>query len=260
MQRPALAPALQRHALAIAAALLFAPAGVAGQLMPLQDDLLLNARLRITPSVGWATGVSREETWFTANSTTEPGTHFARVELAGGPTAGLDIEYRFKGPFGLLLGGLFMQRDDAVFTVGDGEALLFTGSNSVFAKAGFSARLHESESDLRLRRLGASAFVAPFYMLEMPQEIEGITDTELFDSASHFGVNFGVTGELPFASDRAAVQLAFEDFFTFWDKDAVARLGHYAVNNPDDPAALTTADLDPSHQWVIRAGISFRVR
>lgn len=253
MERPVFASALKRRALATLAALALLPAAAHAQLMPVMDEVSWGPKLRITPSFGWAAGSTREETWTVMAD--GAGVQYAvETELAGGPAAVLNIEYAVRGPWSVLLGGAYISRDVAGFLTENGEPEGFTSSKTIALKAGVSLQLRESASELTLRRLGASAFVAPFFMLEMPDEVAGFEDTDLFDSANHFGVNFGVAGELPFANDRLALQVGIEDYLTFWDQASLARYPAWRFESDAD------ADADPTHQWLIRAGISFRLR
>lgn len=253
MVRPALGGVWSLHApFLIVAALLVLPAPASAQTSTEE------ARLRLSITGGWATDAARQERWV-ATSAAGTLTERTEVELGGGPVASATLELRVVGPLGVLVGGTFMQRDDAVFTVGTSAPLLFTSSRTLIGKAGLTLRLNE-QNPMRVRRLGGALFVAPFIALEKPDEkLADFAGTDLFEEVQQVGINAGVLGELPVLGDRIALQLAFEDYFTFWDEEAAARLAHYAINHPDDPTAFTTAQVDPSHQWVVRAGLSIRL-
>lgn len=260
MDRPLFA--LRRSALLLVTALLLVPAGADAQLMPLQDDPAWGPKLRITPYIGWAPEVDRGETWMVVRQ--DGQVVFAEVDatLSGGPVAGITLEYAFHDRWNLLLGGAYMSRDIGGFVLDTAVARAlsdtmiqsFTSSKGVLAKAGVSLQLHDRDANLKLRRLGASLFVAPFYMLDMPDEVAGFEDEEIFDTSNQFGINFGATGELPFANDRFAFQLGFEDYLTFWSDDVLSRWTAFRYGT----GALSEAD--PSHQWVARAGLSYRLR
>lgn len=253
MERPVFASALKRCALATLAALALLPAAAHAQLMPVMDEISWGPKLRITPSVGWAPGITREETWNVLVDGT-PVIYAVETELAGGPAASLNFEYAVRGPWNVLIGGTYISRDVSGFMTASGEPEGFTSSTSIAVKAGVSLQMRESDSELTLRRLGASAFVAPFFMMEMPDEVAGFEDTDLFETGNHFGVNFGIAGELPFANDRFALQLGLEDYLTFWDETSLARYPAWRFESAAE------ADADMSHQWLLRAGISFRLR
>ena len=257
MTRSAHTVALLRRMLVAAALLMPLPASA--QLMPLLDDPTWGPSVRLTPYIGWAAGYDRDEAWtYRYNDGTLRG-DAARFEVAGGPVVGLNAEYAVRGPFSALAGGAFLKRDDAVFqTAGGTDMMIFTGSSSVLLRLGASAQFRERESDLVLRRLAASAHVAPFVQFEKPEEISGINGTDLFDSATHFGINFGISGELPFASDRFALQGGLEDYFTWYDQDSLGRLPGFL--NEDPRIVAVDVDTDARHQWVMRLGGSFRFR
>jgi len=254
MVRPALTASLRR--LLVVSAALLLPAVALAQAPALQTDLHYPmARLRITPFVGWATGVTREEGWHYSDGTGAAYRDNVDMSLAGGPAAGVLAHLAWRGPFSLLGGLTYVDRGDAEFAINGGENWVFTGSSNVLVKAGMGMELSGTD-DLTVRRLGAGVFVAPFYMLELPQEIASIPDSDLFDAAHHFGLNFGVTGELPFAADRLAVQLGFEDYLTMWGEGALQRLPDWFRNGGE--ANPTEVDAEVSHQWLVRAGLSFR--
>src|SRR5699024_4066406 len=130
----------------------------------------------------------------------------------------------------------------------------FTSSKSVLAKAGVSLHLYERDASLKVRRLGASLIVAPFYMLDMPDEVAGFEGQAIFDRSDQFGLNFGATADLPFSNDRLAFQLGVEDYLTLWSDEVLSHWTAFLYG------AGAVAEADPSHQWVIRAGLSFRFR
>ena len=94
-------------------------------------------------------------------------------------------------------------------------------------------------------------------MREMPRAEVDFEDSAVFRDSDHFGLSIGATGELPFATDRLALQLGVDDYITFWNGDALARLPAAFF---DDAGTGTTSrsDADVSHQWVFRAGLSLR--
>jgi hypothetical protein len=164
------------------------------------------------------------------------------MRLAGGVAGGAVLQFPVLGPFSLLGGVAWVDRDDAEFSIG-GERWVFTGSGNVLVKVGLGLELRDPGDDMAIRRLAAGVFVAPFYAVELPKKIATIQDSDLFDAASHIGVNFGVTGELPFARDRFALQLGLEDYLTFWSGDSLQRLPDWLHD-----AAGTVVDADPTHQ------------
>jgi hypothetical protein len=254
MARPALSAALRRGLAAALGIAVLLPGAAAAQ-APFPDEVYPLPALRITPFVGWAPGVTREESWSYVDEVDGSLRENVDMRLAGGPAVGLLAHFALRGPYSLLGGLTYVERDDAEFTVAGGDTWVFTGSRNLLFRAGLGMDLRERD-DLTVRRLGAGVFAAPFYMLEMPQDIAGIEAPELTDAAHHFGLNFGVSGELPFAADRLALQLGFEDYLTLWNEGTLARLPDWVRNSPGSP---TEVDAELTHQWLVRAGLSFRL-
>ncbi|HUF50645.1 MAG TPA: hypothetical protein VMN60_07430 [Longimicrobiales bacterium] len=249
-----------RRVLAAAfAATLVLPAAGSAQLMPMLDDPTWTPRFRISPFIGYLTSVSRADEWTTSNGT-QFRDEFVEMEIGGGAAVGLALAMPLHGSWGVAAGAGYASRAGFIFAPQSGEALQQEGQNRVFfGRLGAHLVLQESESDLTLRRLNASAFAGAVMMHERPTNA-GVAD--LIGNATHFGINLGLEGELPFASDRFSVQVALEDNIMWWDE---TQMGNLAFAHFDDGAgtftrAQTTASTDFSHAWLLRAGISIRLR
>lgn len=248
---PSAAPRHRRLGLAGAALLL--PALASAQGAPLAPR-----GLALIPYVGWATGTTRAETWSYLDGSGAAVREEVKMHLADGLAAGLNVQLPVVGSLSLLGGALYVDRDAADFSINGGESWTFTGSRSVFIKAGAALQLPQSDDPLVVHRLGAALFLAPFYMFEKPQPIASIPDSDLFDSAHHIGLSFGASGELPFARDRLTLQVGLEDYLTFWDEAGLQRLPDWLHDAP--PGNATGVQADPTHQWLLRAGFSLRLR
>lgn len=255
MATRALSRASRCRLLSLAAAALL-PGTVAAQASPTLAPPPVRG-LRVSPFVGWATGATRKESWHFADGAGNRVTQAVDMDLADGPAAGVVVELPLRGPLHLLAGLTYVDRDDAEFTLEGGERWVFTGSRNIFVRAGAGLQLRKTD-EMTVRRLAATVFVAPFYLLELPKEISSIEDSDLFDAAHHFGLGFGVNAELPFAQDRFAFQLGFEDYLTLWDEARLARLPDWLHDAPSIGA--TTVDADLTHQLLLRAGLSIRLR
>jgi hypothetical protein len=255
MARLALSAALRRALAAALGTAILLPAAAGAQAPGFPDDVYPVPALRIVPFVGWAPGVTREESWRYADEQGVAVRENVDMRLAGGPAAGVLAHFALNGPFSLVGGALYLERDAAEFTIDGGDTWVFTSTRNVLLKAGLGMELRERD-ELMARRLGAGVFVAPFYMLELPDDIAGIEGEALTDPVHHFGLNLGVTGELPFMQDRLALQLGFEDYLTLWNEGALERLPDWVRNAPTSPTEVST---ELSHQWLVRAGLSFRL-
>lgn len=215
------------------------------------------AVVRITPFIGWATPVTRKETWSYVDGSGATARDQVRTYLAGGLAGGVALQLRLSGPFSVMGAVTYLDRDDAQFSVNNGDRWIFTGSRNILAKAGFGLELRDPNADMTVRRLSAGAFVAPFYLIEKPKSIAGIQASDLFATAHHVGLNFGATGELPFAHDRLALQLGIEDYLIFWNEAQLQRLPDWLL---DAPAGNGTAvEAETTSQWLLRAGITVRI-
>lgn len=251
---------MQRRVLAAAIALLCANSVAArAQLMPLQDDPTWGPRIRVTPYVGYLPAVTRKETWIHNNAS---GNTFVNTQykLASGNAVGVVGEYGLKGPWSALAGVMFGSRSNSEFDLtSTGEQFQINGSRFLFVRAGGSFALREKESELTLRRLSASVFAAPFFMHEMPRAEVGFAAANVFNGSSHFGLNLGANGEIPFDKDRMTFNFGVEDYATHWSKGALSRLPTSFFND-NSTGATTTVTTDISHQWLMRAGLSYRWR
>jgi hypothetical protein len=251
---------MQRRVLAAAMVFLCASSVAASaQLMPLQDDPTWGPRIRVTPYAGFLPAVERPESWV-HNSGSENTFLDVNYTLASGNAFGLLGEVTVHGPWSALVGGMYGSRGESEFQIVDtGEQFQINGSRFVFVRAGASYTLREKESELTLRRLSASVFAAPFYMREMPRSELGFSSAEVFDASNHFGLNLGVSGELPFAQDRMSLQVGVEDYATWFSSDALKRLPD-AFFNDNSPGSSTRVETNVAHQWLLRAGLSYRWR
>ena len=229
-------------------------------MMPLMDDPAQQPRMRISPWIGWLPAVTRTEEWVNSNGA---GTNtFVDIEytLDDGYAVGFNVDVRVHGPWNAFGGAMFATRGDSEFAMRDStDAFEINGSRFLALRAGASYVLSQRDSEMALRRLSGSVHVAPFYLREMPRAEIGFDDSAVFQGSDHFGLSVGATGELPFATDRLALQVGVDDFITFWNDDALARLPA-AFFDDEATGTVSRVESDVSHQWLVRAGISIRLR
>lgn len=248
---------MMRPVLAAAAATMFIPLAVSAQLMPLQDELPWGARLRITPYVGLAPAVTRVEHYLVdVGGTLTEGRY--DVDFGSGQAAGADIEVRVYDRFSLLAGGTYIRRGETIeFAEATGTFSQREGTDFLMAKAGLAVRLTEGVSEMQLRQLSASVYVAPTYIREMPRA-DVRQDPLLLEDITTWGVSIGLDAEIPLGSERLAAQVGIEDVVTFWNEDELARRND-ALFAQGGVTSNTTVKADLTHQWLIRAGLTFRV-
>jgi hypothetical protein len=236
---------------------MFIPLAASAQLMPLQDELPWGARLRVTPYVGLAPAVTRIENYFVeVGGTLTQGRY--DVDFASGQAVGADIEVRVYDRFSLLAGGTYIRRGETIeFSEAAGSFTQREGSDFLMAKAGLAVRLTESVSEMQLRHLSASVYVAPTYVREMPRP-DVRQDPLLLEDMATWGVSLGLDAEIPLGSERLAAQVGIEDVVTFWNEGELASRNDalFAQGGLD---SNTTVKADLTHQWLIRAGLTFRL-
>jgi hypothetical protein len=251
---------MNRRVLAAAfVATVMLPGAGSAQMVPLQDDPSWTPRLRITPFVGYLTSSSRVDQWFSTGSSTEID-RTVDVEVGGGMSAGLVGTLALKGPWGVTAMAAYGSREALIFAPDDGELFELDGDNNIFyGRAGVNLWLIEEAGELTMRRLNASAFAGVTVMHERPSN-QLVSD--LIGSGTHLGVNVGIEGEYPFASDRFALQLALEDNIMWWDETQAGNLAFAFIDDGSGnfTRAQTTAVTASSNAWLIRAGISIRLR
>lgn len=227
---------MARRLLAAAfAASFILPAAASAQLMPLQDDPFWTPRFRITPFVAYLTAADREERWSDGDS---DGTVI--LHTAGATAIGVNLETRLRGNWGVTAAGAYGPRGETtVEFIDEGGIFLIEGSDIFLGRLGASYNLRDPESALAMRRLNASVFGGGVMMLERPRGEP--TGEQALDDATHLGINVGANGELPFASDRFAVQVGIENNFMWWGEQTSLRISR-----------------DVSNTWLLRAGFSFR--
>ncbi len=248
---------MMRPVLAVAAATLFIPLTASAQLMPLQDEQPWGARVRITPFVGLAPAVTRVERYLVdLDGLLSEGAY--ETDLGSGSAAGAQIEIRAMDRFSLILGGTYIHRGETVeFAEQTGTFTRRNGSDFLMARAGLAMRLKEGVSEMQLRQLTASLFVAPTYIREMPRP-DARVESILLEDISTWGVTFGLDAEVPLGSERLAAQVGIEDALTFWNEDELAARNDalFALGGLD---SVTEVETELTHQWLIRVGLTFRV-
>jgi hypothetical protein len=117
-------------------------------------------------------------------------------------------------------------------------------------------RLREAVSEMQLRRMTATLFFGPAYVLEMPKDDIAL-DPVMLDPIGHYGLNFGFDAEIPIAGGKVSLQGGMEDFFTWWNADTWAARNDRAYAN-DGFNTVSIVEVNPSHMLLLRAGVSVK--
>lgn len=244
---------MHRCVRAMALTALFIPAAAAAQLQPLQEDIA-GPQFRITPFVGHLTAFERIEEWrYTGGA--DPSAVSVAHEVAGGTALGVNVDVPINARFGVTAAGAYAARDASILALNTGEMFQIDGNNVFLARLGAVLHLREDPSDFVLRRLAASVFAGAAVMHERPRNSLGTADFAA--NGTHFGANLGVNAEIPFAADRFALQLGIEDNMMWWRDTQVLSIASEYFGSP---AAETIVSADMTHSWLVRAGITMRLR
>jgi hypothetical protein len=248
---------MKRAVFAVLAFQVLIPSAISAQGLSTSEPVW-GPRIRLTPFVGQAPTVSRNERWAVVNGD-EVSIGDFDVDLGSGPAIGASLEFQVADRFALIGSGLFINRGQTrEFSFIDSEFFVSEGSNFLVGKLAAALRLREAASEMQLRQLTATVFAGPAIVHEMPKD-DAAVNTVLLESVTHWGLNFGLDAEIPMGQGPLALQLGFDDFYTFWNTGEIAARNDRAFAG----LGLTTEsalEADASHMILIRAGISFRFR
>ena len=248
---------MKRAAFSVLAFLAVVPSAVSAQ-GAVTSEPVWGPRIRLTPFVGQAPTVSRNERWTVASGGQFQFSEFD-VDFGSGPALGASLELLVMDRFAVIGSGMFIARGQTrEFSFTEGEFFMSEGSNFLVGKVAAALRLREAMSEMQLRRLTATIFAGPAIVREMPKGDPSLPPA-LGESVTHWGANVGLDAEVPMGDGPLAIQLGFEDFYTFWNSGELASRNDRALGE----AGLTTEsalETDQSHMILIRAGLSIRFR
>jgi hypothetical protein len=242
---------MKRHFVGALAALAMLP-----QLATAQSGDVWGPHIRFTPFVALSPGFKQVGEAFLFNDGSLE-VHDYEVNFASGFGMGVATQLRFWNRFSLIGSATYSTR-------GDGEIIDFTdntryeidGSDFYTVKAGLSLSMREVESDLQMRRLNATVYVAPALVHERPKT-EMFTPEQSAQVKTYPALNFGAEAEMPFANNKMAFVLGLEDYMIFWDQQAAGdRVEGYM--QWQYPNATAEVEASRSQMWVLRAGLAFR--
>lgn len=177
----------------------------------------------------------------------------AREQRGGNPVLGLEGEVRLARGFSAIAGAtysrtgegeFFVDRDPEFHDVGD--YIVRYLSNTWFAKAGLAYRatgenrMRDGRSMPSTDLFAAGAVVRQF-------------------DVTHPAVNFGFRGSLPVIGHGLEVTLGIEDYFVFWDEDALAATMLEVLGPVRSGGSSAEMFYDTSHLVVLRLGMSLRM-
>lgn len=219
-----------------------------------QARQLRQSRYAVTPFVGVRVPFSTGNEFLFVGDEAVSSTLVQR-EHGGSVTAGLEGEYRVTGPWSVVGTVSYSpgSNNDIRVIESTGQVTPFSGDgpDMTFARLGVSLRLPEPVPDARRFHPGGFIVVAPALVHTRPA---------FGESSTHPALNVGIQATAPVGrSRRLAFQLGLDDYVTFWDTDALARVD--AVNYGNlFPGESVQVDYDYSmtNLLMIRVGASFR--
>jgi hypothetical protein len=234
--------------------------GAAQSFMPGLDRPAFGPRIRITPFVGQAPAVSRLERWTVTGLGLQGRINDYDVELGSGPAAGVSLEVLAMDRFAFV-GSVAMVSRGRTREYSSAEAVFhsYGGSNFLFAKGALAVRLNEEVSELQVHSLTATVFAGPAWIREMPKD-DSATPAMLLDPLTHWAINFGANAEIPLGWNSFSLQAGVEDYYTWWNNAEVGSRNDAYNRTVNGLATRTIVEADPSHMWLFRVGMSFRLQ
>ena len=212
---------------------------------------------RVTPSIGYSPKFRQngDVEIVTANDVV---IHGYELENATGLTAGLNLEMRFWNRFSLIAGGIWSGRGDGTIKdVDDNLTYRTAGSDFLMARIGLAVKLREEVPEIQYRQLNGSLFIAPALIRDSGKS-NAFVPFGVATTAQHFGLNFGIDAELPFASRHLAFTTGLEDWLIFWNSDDyLPRVAAY-LEQKTAPQTVIAIESGKSHMLVLRGGLTFK--
>ena len=223
-------------------------------------DYRWGPRVRITPYVGISPGFgSGGPAIIRTNNTIVAELDDFDFDFEGGPVAGLNIEVRVAGRYGIA-GALGVSvRDETVFRaddIFDNDRVVAGGGTLIFAKLVGQMRFRQEHPWWHLWRVNSALFLGPALVRDYPED--NLIGPDDDDARTAFAINFGGEGELPLNDGSWSITAALEDYVMFWNDDALERRLLSPVRREFGPGSLVSVDGDISNLVVLRFGMSYR--
>lgn len=177
----------------------------------------------------------------------------AREQRGGNPVLGLEGELGLGRGFSAIVGGTYSRTGNGEFFVDRepgfedrGDHLVRYLSNTWFAKAGVSLMV-TGESQVRDGRAMPSTHL--FAAGGMVRQFED----------NHPALNLGFRGSIPVLGRGLEATIGVEDYFVFWDEDALGPVMLDVLGSVRPGGAAAELFFDTSHLLVLRLGASLRL-
>lgn len=175
----------------------------------------------------------------------------AREQRGGNPVLGLDAQARVWRNVGVLVGGMYSRTGNGEFFIDRAPAYGERGdfavrylSHTWFAKAGATVRVAGGSRVKDGRPMPSSDVFAAGAMVRQFE-------------ANHPAVNLGFRGSFPVLARGLEATIGIEDYFVFWDEEALAPVMLEVLGDTRTGSAAAEMFYDTSHLLVLRLGATF---
>ena len=222
-------------------------------------DLLPYSRFSVTPWIGFRVPYGVGD-YFVFTET--GGEQFVIDEDRGGGAAvGINAEMQVAGPLNVIAGFAYSAADEDRVNVSTSEGLLFSeiidGPEMWFLKAGVSYRLPDPIPDDRRFHPAAHLFVAPAIVWMDWPDFEGVDDSAVTGTSRHFALNLGAD-IFTRLNSRLALNLAVEDYITFFDQDRVRERDVIISGSRFEDNVAIDYDFNSANVLMLRMGVTWR--
>lgn len=236
-----------RYALLLLPLLVLSPAAGAAQLPEVPRPARLSVSAYSGVRIPYTTGV------VTAVSADSAALFSVSEQRGGNPLVGVEARVAVVGRFSLVAGGAYSDGGISDFFVDRSPGYAATPDvreryegATWFARAGVSAHFQEAARPAENRARPATELTAAAGLVR-----QFATD--------HPAANIGFQGEFPLGSGAARLVLGLEDYFVFWDRDALAPVMAARLRNlVRDDVVDAQFMYRTSHLLLARAGVALR--
>lgn len=184
-----------------------------------------------------------------------------RIEVDAAPVVGAALSVPLTGRFAVVGSAAygFAGSSQTITFSSEGSNASFSpeGGTFLFAKAGFSYQFLDTSPENAMRRVAATASVAPALVRIDPPGAQA--DLTSDDAINHFGFAVSANGIIPLRPwPSLALDLGLEDFVTFWNTGEIASRFARDVGTELGTTVRTEVDADPTN--IVMAHVGLRIR
>lgn len=184
-----------------------------------------------------------------------------RIEVDAAPVVGASVSVPFTGRFSFVGAAAYgFSGSGSVISVsseGTQAGLLADAGTFLFARAGFGYQFLDTSPENALRRVAATASLAPALVLLDPAGNDPNLESD--DMLTNLGVAFSANGIIPLTPwPSFAIHVGLEDFVTFWNTGSLASRLATDLGRATGTTVRAEVDADPTN--ILMAHVGLRVR